>query len=70
MNRIESKYYGHGTTNLPVIQTDAAVNRGNSGGPVCIGNKVVGVVFQHLVHSNNIGHVSDDFAHIYFSSTN
>lgn len=55
VSRIESMDYAHGAINLPAIQTDAAMNPGNSGGPVCIGNKVVGVAFQTLGHSNNIG---------------
>ncbi|CAL9224063.1 unnamed protein product [Arabidopsis halleri] len=42
---------------LPVLHTDAAINFGNSGGPVCIGNKVVGVAFQSLTHSNSIGYL-------------
>ncbi|EFH46952.1 hypothetical protein ARALYDRAFT_493929 [Arabidopsis lyrata subsp. lyrata] len=57
VSRIESKDYVQGATNLPVLQTDAAINSGNSGGPVCIGNKVVGVAFQTLRHSNNIGYL-------------
>ncbi|KAG7544015.1 Peptidase S1 PA clan [Arabidopsis thaliana x Arabidopsis arenosa] len=57
VSRLESKDYVQGATNLPVLQTDAAMNFGNSGGPVCIGNKVVGVAFQSLRHSNNIGYL-------------
>ncbi|KAL1214824.1 putative protease Do-like 13 [Cardamine amara subsp. amara] len=57
VSRIDSKQYFPSTTNLPVIQTDAAINHGNSGGPVFIGNKVVGVAFQCLSNSNNIGYL-------------
>lgn len=55
MSRVESRNYAHSSTKLLTIQIDAAINNGNSGGPVLIGNKVAGVAFQGLSWSENIG---------------
>lgn len=46
VSRIEVTRYSHSKTSLMTIQTDAAVNHGNSGGPAFMDNKVVGVAFQ------------------------
>ncbi|KXZ44654.1 hypothetical protein GPECTOR_64g148 [Gonium pectorale] len=60
VSRIEVTDYSHGSTDLLAIQIDAAINSGNSGGPVfnraC---QCVGIAFQALVGSDveNVGYV-------------
>ncbi|KAG2497712.1 hypothetical protein HYH03_004449 [Edaphochlamys debaryana] len=60
VSRIEVTDYSHGSTELLAIQIDAAINGGNSGGPVfnrqC---QCVGIAFQALVGSDveNVGYV-------------
>ncbi|GIM06582.1 hypothetical protein Vretimale_10808 [Volvox reticuliferus] len=60
VSRIEVTDYSHGSTDLLAIQIDAAINGGNSGGPVfnraC---QCVGIAFQALVGSDveNVGYV-------------
>jgi S1-C subfamily serine protease len=49
--------YSHGRTTLLAIQVDAAINSGNSGGPVLLGDHVVGIAFQCLTSGENIGWV-------------
>ena len=57
MSRVEYQPYAHSSVNLPALQIDAAINPGNSGGPALLGDKVVGVAFQHLQGADNIGYV-------------
>lgn len=52
--------YSHGRTTLLAIQVDAAINSGNSGGPVLLGDHVVGIAFQCLTSGENIGCVHSD----------
>ncbi|GFR40455.1 hypothetical protein Agub_g1013 [Astrephomene gubernaculifera] len=60
VSRIEVTEYSHGSTELLAIQIDAAINGGNSGGPVfnraC---QCVGIAFQALSGSDveNVGYV-------------
>lgn len=57
VSRIDYNIYSHsGADAHLVMQTDAAINPGNSGGPVIFDNHVVGVAFQCLLDSQNIGY--------------
>ncbi|KAK9908877.1 hypothetical protein WJX75_004161 [Coccomyxa subellipsoidea] len=60
VSRIEVTSYVHGSTELLGVQIDAAINSGNSGGPVFneIG-QCVGIAFQSMAGSDaeNIGYV-------------
>lgn len=53
-SRVELTNYCQSSTKLLTIQIDATVKHGNSGGPVIMGNKVVGVAFQGLPRCENI----------------
>eukprot|EP01060_Flectonema_neradi_P016088 TRINITY_DN2268_c2_g1_i2.p1 TRINITY_DN2268_c2_g1~~TRINITY_DN2268_c2_g1_i2.p1 ORF type:complete len:526 (+),score=38.29 TRINITY_DN2268_c2_g1_i2:54-1631(+) len=44
-------------TMLLSIQVDAAINAGNSGGPVLSNNKVIGMGFQSLMDADNISYL-------------
>lgn len=55
VNRVEVRPYNHSKTKLMTTQIDAAINHGNSGGPVVMENKIVGVAFQCLKNSENVG---------------
>jgi len=57
VSRIELQQYVHGATNLLCVQIDAAINSGNSGGPVIKDDKVVGIAFQNLTSGENIGFI-------------
>ncbi len=57
ISRIEHRNYSHSSFSFLAGQIDAAINPGNSGGPVMVGNKVVGVVMQHLSSADNIGYM-------------
>ena len=59
ISRIELTEYSHSLSELLMIQIDAAINFGNSGGPVF--NKdgdIVGIAIQSLSNSNNIGYIA------------
>ncbi len=57
VSRIEAQYYSHSFRKLLAVTVDAAINRGNSGGPVFKDDKVVGIAFQTLSGATNIGEV-------------
>lgn len=59
VSRIEHQEYIHSNANLLACQIDAPINSGNSGGPVIVNNKLVGVAFQGLYGptTENIGYM-------------
>lgn len=57
VSRIEKQNYVHTGENLIAAQVDAAINFGNSGGPVISGGKVVGVAMQSGFLTENIGYM-------------
>lgn len=55
VSRIEVQRYDHSQRYLLAVTVDAAINEGNSGGPVFRKGKVSGIAFQKLVGADNIG---------------
>lgn len=56
VSRIEVQRYSHSQRHLLAVTVDAAINRGNSGGPVfSLDGKVAGIAFQKLNSAENIG---------------
>ncbi len=55
VSRIERQRYSHSDRRLLAVTVDAAINAGNSGGPVFFEDKVVGIAFQSLDEAENVG---------------
>lgn len=57
VSRIEVQEYSHSQRNLLAVTVDAAINEGNSGGPVYKDGEVLGLAFQVLRNADSIGEV-------------
>jgi len=59
VSRVEHHSYAHSSSFLLAGQIDAAINAGNSGGPVIVDGRIVGVVMQALSaeRGENIGYM-------------
>lgn len=61
VSRVDVNYNAHCHTALLTVQIDAAINSGNSGGPVfSMDNReptIVGVAFSHRTSAQNIGYI-------------
>lgn len=55
VSRIEVQRYEHSQRHLLAVTVDAAINEGNSGGPVFARGKIVGIAFQALPDAENVG---------------
>lgn len=57
VSRVEYQRYAHSGELLLAVQVDAAINSGNSGGPVISNGKQIGVVMQKRTRADNIGYM-------------
>jgi S1-C subfamily serine protease len=57
VSRVETGAYVHSDESLLLVQIDAAINSGNSGGPVVAGPRIVGIAAETLADAENIGYM-------------
>jgi S1-C subfamily serine protease len=57
VSRIEYQHYAHSDAYLLACQIDAAINVGNSGGPVIKNGEIVGIAFQKQDSGEKIGYM-------------
>ena len=57
VSRIEVTAYTQSSRQLLTVQIDAAINAGNSGGPVIQNGKLVGIAMQVFLAAQNIGYM-------------